>query len=80
MTFKGVKRAEVVTRILGFLALFQIAHTFWCGVIDTNFLLRVVLIGVDWRVVLPNCFIISIEQIGNPVDLLLCKLIVVVLQ
>ena len=80
MALKGVEGADVVARILGELAALQIADAFCRCVVDTQLALGVVGVGVDRRIIFAHSLVVPVENVGNAVDLLLGKHVVVLLQ
>ena len=80
MALKSIEGADVVARILGELAALQIADAFCRCVVDTQLALGVVGVGVDRRIVLAHGLVVPVENVGNAVDLLLGKHVVVLLQ
>ena len=80
MALKGVEGADVVARIFGELAALQIADAFRRRVVDAQLALGVVGVGIDRRIIFAYSLVVPVENVGNAVDLLLGKHVVVLLQ
>ena len=80
MALKSIEGADVIARILGELAALQIADAFRRRVVDAQLALGVVGVGIDRRIIFAHSLVVPVENVGNAVDLLLGKHVVVLLQ